>query len=65
VAAYQEDLKKYQETAPGRIEKTTAAWEDFVNKTGKTLIPTLANFASVLYNFIPALEKYQKSNFNL
>jgi hypothetical protein len=53
VVAYEEDLKKYQETAPGRIDKVSAAWTDLSTDIGKELTPLWAAMSERLFELIP------------
>jgi len=61
VAAYEEDLQKFQESAPGRIKATEAAWTDLGTKIGMNLVLPLANAADAFKEIINWFDEASKA----
>ena len=54
-AKYQDDLLTYQNTAPGQVDRLTAAWRDFTNQIGKSALPILGAVATILSRVVEGL----------
>ena len=66
-AVYMDDLASYQKTAPGMVDKLTAAWKDFTAAQGNTLLQLFGGLIGLLANLLNALTWVQQKvldNFN-
>ena len=57
-AKYQDDLREYQNTAPGKIDKAKRAFTDFTTKLGENVIPAFAALADILTTVLDRLTHF-------
>lgn len=57
-AIYQEDLQKYFETAPGAVDRTKTAFQEFKNQLGLLIATNVGTYLQDIYKWLEGINKY-------